>query len=170
MCVACSSSSRAASVLCAACSSRLAAAKPRLGAGPAGVDRAWSSAPLEGVARSLVQALETRHLPAVAALMAERVATLAPAHLLTGTIVPFLQRHPRAARPSLDPPAALAAALAKRIDAPLDPSSIQATGAAPRNALLIATVLGKDARLTGCARTLRDSGARRVVVVSFAQR
>ncbi len=56
--------------------------------GPSGVDRAWSSAPHEGVARDLVVALKFRRLLPVADLMAERIEWLAPAELLGGTIVP----------------------------------------------------------------------------------
>ena len=53
--------------------------EPLRGAGPPGVDRAWSSAPHEGVARDLVVALKFRRLLPVAELMADRIHRLAPA-------------------------------------------------------------------------------------------
>ena len=43
-----------------------------------GIDRVWSSAPHEGVARELVTALKFRRLLPVAGLMAERIHWLAP--------------------------------------------------------------------------------------------
>lgn len=65
-----------------------AIADPLLGQGPPGLDRVWSSAPHEGVAGNLVAALKFRRLLPVADLMADRIQWLAPAHILSGTIVP----------------------------------------------------------------------------------
>ena len=53
-------------------------AEPLRGAGAPGLDRAWSSAPHEGVARDLVTALKFRRLLPVAELMADRIHWLAP--------------------------------------------------------------------------------------------
>ena len=69
---------RAEAVLCGRCARRLADAEPLRGAGPAGIDRAWSSAPHEGVARDLVAALKFRRLLPVAGLMADRIPVAAP--------------------------------------------------------------------------------------------
>ena len=74
--------------LCTRCGRRLADAEPLHGSGPPGLDRAWSSAAHEGVARDLVAALKFRRLLPVADLMADRIQWLAPARLLSGTIVP----------------------------------------------------------------------------------
>ncbi|HEX2707000.1 MAG TPA: hypothetical protein VHM66_03215 [Solirubrobacterales bacterium] len=63
-------------------------ADPLLGQGPPGLDRVWSSAPHEGVAGNLVAALKFRRLLPVADLMADRIQWLAPAHILSGAIVP----------------------------------------------------------------------------------
>ncbi|HMI81504.1 MAG TPA: hypothetical protein VK480_06920, partial [Solirubrobacterales bacterium] len=78
LCASCGRSCRAEATLCTRCGRRLAAADPLLGSGPAGLDRAWSSAPYEDVARNLVAALKFRHLLTVADLMAERIEWLAP--------------------------------------------------------------------------------------------
>ena len=85
LCAACGCSCRAEAVICTRCPRTLAAAPPILSGGPQGIDRVWSSASHEGVARSLVGALKFRRLLPVAGLMADRIHWLAPGHLLGGT-------------------------------------------------------------------------------------
>jgi predicted amidophosphoribosyltransferase len=192
LCAACGRACRPQAVLCNRCGRRLAAAEPLLGPGPPGLDRAWSSASYEGVARDLVAALKFRRLLPVARLMADRIAWLAPAHMLSGIVVPVPPAPPRLRHRGFDPAGELGAALAEVLDAELEPClrrrgggrqvgrrraerighppRIQARAPAPRSVLLVDDVLTTGATLTACAGALRAVGATRVVAVTFARR
>jgi predicted amidophosphoribosyltransferase len=192
LCAACGRGCRADAVLCTRCGRRLAEAPPLLGKGPPGFDRAWSSAPYEGVARDLVAALKFRRLLPVADLMAARIHWLAPGHLLSGSVVPVPPAPPRLRRRGFDPAGELAAALAERLGAPLapclarrggrrqvgrgraervaHPPRVRTVGEVPRSVLLVDDVLTTGSTLTACAKVLRAAGARRVVAVTFARR
>ena len=192
LCASCGRCCRPEAVICTRCGRRLAKAEPLLGPGPSGLDRAWSSAAYEGVARNLVASLKFRHLLPVAELMAERIQWLAPAHMLSGTVVPVPAAPARLRRRGFDPAGELAAALAELLDAPLEPClrrrggrrqvgrnraervghppQVHAAGAAPRSAMLVDDVLTTGSTLTACAQALRAAGAARVVAVTFARR
>jgi predicted amidophosphoribosyltransferase len=192
LCAACRRGCRPQAVLCTRCTRRLAAAEPLAGAGAPGLDRAWSSAPHEGVARDLITALKFRRLLPVAGLMADRIHWLAPAGLLSGTIVPVPTAPLRSFARGFDPAAEIAAALAQRTGLPLrtclsrrgggrqvgrrraqrigHPPLIHARGEVPRSVLLIDDVLTTGATLSACARALRSAGAVRVVAITFTRR
>jgi predicted amidophosphoribosyltransferase len=192
LCAACGRPCRAGTVVCTRCARRLSAADPLQGAGPPGVDRAWSSAPHEGVARDLVAALKFRRLLSVADLMADRVHWLAPADLLSGTIVPVPTARLRSLARGFDPAAEIAAALASRAELPLrpclvrsggsrqlgkrraqrigHPPVIRSRGEVPRSVLLVDDVLTTGATLSSSARALRSAGAIRIVAVTFSRR
>ena len=192
LCAACGRGCRPEAVLCTRCSRRLAEAEPLLGKGPPGFDRAWSSAPHEGVARDLVAALKFRHLLPVAGLMADRIHWLAPAQMLSGAVVPVPPAPPRLRRRGFDPAGELAAALAERLEAPLTPClarrggrrqvgrrraerlahppRVRVVADVPRSVMLVDDVLTTGATLTSCAQALRAAGAQRVVAVTFARR
>lgn len=192
LCAACGRSCRPEAVVCNRCGRRLADASPFTGSGPPGLDRAWSSAPHEGVARDLVAALKFRQLLPVAELMADRIHWLAPAILLSGAVVPVPTATLRSMRRGFDPAAEIATALATRLQSPLapcltrrgggrqvgkrraqrigHPPQIVARGSVPRSVLLVDDVLTTGATLSSCAAALRAHGAVRVVAVTFARR
>lgn len=191
-CAACGRSCRRQAALCGGCRRSLAAAQPFGGAGPAGVDRIWSSAAHQGVVRDLVTALKYRRLLPVAELMAERIDWLVPTALLGGAIVPVPPATWRTRRRGFDPAGEIAAALCRRTGLPLhpclvrsggrrqvgrrrlqrigNPPRIRASAAVPASVLLLDDVTTTGATLAACAHALRDAGARRVVAITFARR
>jgi predicted amidophosphoribosyltransferase len=192
ICAACGRTCRPEATLCTRCSRRLAEAKPLEGIGAPGIDRAWSSAPHEGIARDLVTALKFRRLLPVAELIADRIHWLAPGAMLSGAIVPVPTAPLRSALRGFDPAAEIAQSLAAQTKLPLQacltrrgggrqvgkrrserighPPHIQASGQVPRSVLLIDDVLTTGATLSSCARALRSSGAIRIVAVTFTRR
>jgi predicted amidophosphoribosyltransferase len=191
-CAACGRSCRPDAILCTRCGRRLAAVGPLEGSGPAGIDRAWSSAPHEDVARDLVTALKFRRLLPVAELIADRIQWLAPSTLLSGVVVPVPTAPLRSALRGFDPAAEIAAALSDRADLPIarclrrsgagrqvgrrraqrigHPPLIQARGQVPASVLLIDDVLTTGATLSSCARALRSAGSVRIVAITFTRR
>jgi predicted amidophosphoribosyltransferase len=124
--------------------------------------------------------------------MAERIQWLAPAAVLSGTVVPVPAAGLRSRRRGFDPAGELALALSSRIGLPLrpclerkgpgrqrgrrraqrvgDPPRIEVSGEAPRSILLVDDVLTTGATLSSCAAALRAAGAVRVAAVTFTRR
>lgn len=192
LCAACGRNCRSGAVLCTRCGRRLGETKPLAGRGASGLDRVWSSASHEGVARDLVTALKFRRLLPVAGVMAERIEWLAPESLLSGEIVPVPSTRLRSLGRGFDPAAEIAAALALCTGAPLRPvlarsdfgrqlgrrraqrigrpPHVRLRGEAPRSVLLIDDVLTTGATLSACARALRSGGSIRVAAITFTRR
>lgn len=192
LCAACGRACRQDAIVCTRCSRRLAEAEPLESGGSGGLDRVWSSAPHAEAARDLVAALKFRRLLPVAELMADRMLWLAPATVLSGTIVPVPTARLRSAMRGFDPAAEIAAALAQRAELPLQvclarrgggrqvgrrraerighPPLIQTRGEIPRSVLLVDDVLTTGATLSACARALRSAGAVRIAAITFTRR
>jgi predicted amidophosphoribosyltransferase len=192
LCTACGRGCRRGAALCSRCSRRLAEAAPLSGGGPPGLDRVWSSAAHEGVARELIVALKFRRLLPVAATMAGRIAELAPPAVLSGAVVPVPTAPLRALGRGFDPAAEIAGALSglaglqlspcltrrgtgrqvgrRRSQRLGQPPRLLLRGEAPPSALLVDDVLTTGATLSACARALRTGGAIRVAAITFTRR
>jgi hypothetical protein len=170
LCPACARPCPAEVVICARCARRRRTATPLRGAGPPGIDRTWSAAPHEGVARDLVATLKFRALLPVAGLIAERILGLAPRHLLSGELVPVPTARGRSLRRGFDPAVEIPPR-SRPPDCRRGPASAAAApggrwegAAAPRSAVLIDDVLparpSRRPRGAGTVGAQRGSGFR----------
>jgi predicted amidophosphoribosyltransferase len=151
---------------------------------------AWAPVAHAGVARELVLALKLRGSRSAADAMAAAMAARIEASTDTA-IVPVPASPERRRARGYDPAAMLARRLARRTEMPLDPCLRRAPGAARHvgrtrghraGAPLIVTtrqpppdvVLVDDVHTTGrtleaCAEALKDAGARRIAVITYAR-
>lgn len=192
LCAACAAPCEANAVLCASCLTALGVSGSLHGSPPAGVELAFSAAPHDGVARELLRALKFGRIRAAAAPIAARIAAVAPAGALSGTLVPVPAAPLRLRWRGFDPAAEICLELSLRTGLPVSeclrrrglrrqvgrarseriarPPRIEARGEAPARAVLVDDVITTGATLSSCAGALRHAGAGSVTAVSFARR
>ena len=155
--------------------------------------RAWAPLAYDGPARALVQALKLRGALPVVGLMATQIAATLPPGLARGTLVPVPPQPVRRRARGFDPAAALARALAERLELPAAPLLtrrdrarrqtrarrsarrepgrivISATQAAPPQVLIVDDVHTTGSTLDACARALAAAGAREIAAITYAR-
>ncbi len=192
LCVACAAPCRGRAVLCAGCETGLRRSGPLIGSPPTGLDLAFSAFRHDAVARDLVRALKFGRMTVAAGLIAERIAALAPAAALSGTLVPVPPAPLRLRWRGFDPAAEIALELSRRTGLPIceclrrhglrrqvgrtrservaRPPRVEACRPPPARVVLVDDVLTTGSTLTSCAGALRRGGAGAVTAVTFARR
>ncbi len=157
-------------------------------------EAAWSPFAYDGVCRAAVAALKSRAAMPLAGLMAREIASRAPSPLLSGALVPVPAHARRSRRHGFNQAAAIAAGLAREAALPVRHLLVRSADAAqvglerparienargsvrlvngvetPKVVVLVDDVYTTGATLDACARVLLESGAERVVAVTFAR-
>ena len=189
-CALCASPCAARAALCEACEAALGSSVARRGAAAA-LDRLWSAAAYEGIARDLVLALKFGARLPLAAHAAATIASRAPPGMLDGAIVPVPPAPARRRWRGFDSAEAIASALGAQTGLPVtaclrrsegrrqvgrprrarivDPPTVGLRGPAPERAILVDDVVTTGATMGACARALRGGGCVRVAGVTFAR-
>jgi predicted amidophosphoribosyltransferase len=192
LCVTCAAPCPAQAVLCAVCEANLRRCDPLIGNPPAHVDLVWSCTRHDGIARDLVSALKFRRMTVTAGPIAERIAALAPAEALSGTLVPVPPAPLRLRWRGFDSAAEIAVELSRLSGLPISeclrrrgsdrqvgrarserialPPRVRACRRPPARVALVDDVLTTGATLAACAEALRRAGAETVSAVTFARR
>lgn len=192
LCINCAAPCPSRAVICPPCETSLRRCDPLIGNPSAHLDLVWSCASHDGVARDLVTALKFRRLTSAAGLIAERIAALAPAAALSGTLVPVPPAPLRMRWRGFDSAAEIAVELSRRSGLPISeclrrrssrrqvgrarserialPPRIHICARAPGRAILVDDVVTTGATLKACAEALRHGGSETVGAVTFARR
>ena len=190
-CGCCGADCEATDVICGRCSDELAAVRPMIDGGPAGISLAVAASRFDGVVRELAHGLKFGRRLALARVAAEAILRACPPEELDGTVVPVPAAPWRWRWRGFDPAEEIALALAtlgslpyaaclRRAHGPrqvgrrrharlADPPRVRAAEPVPGRALLVDDVHTTGATLAACASALSEAGCERVVALTLTR-
>ena len=187
LCLSCGADAGRAAPLCRACRARMDATRP------SSEGMCWAAFAYDGPAGALVRALKFGGRTRVADLMAAQIAARIPPEPLVGTVVPVPVHPAHRRRRGVDHAAALAKALARRMDIGYadclvrrgDPrpqvgrgrrervrgpaGAIELRRQPPARVLLVDDVVTTGATLRVCVAALQAGGAEQIVPIAYAR-